>query len=361
MPGNSISAQKSRPLAPFHPHGNTQGDTPWKPSRILLVRLSHLGDACHALAVYHALRQAYPQAELWWAVQPEFSDLLRNLPGIKGHLPFDRRGGFAAWPRLRKAARRIGFDLCVDAQGNWKSAWVARFSGAPVRLGLARADWREAGAHRLTNHHASPAQGVHAMHRMQALAQALNPGGTLRYDLPLTEEERRLGRERLAQALPSTEGRPRRILHLAAPRDPRSWPVESFGQLAQGLAEAGETVLCLSGPGEAELGAQLAQQLAAKPNIKHLAGQRGLRDLAGMLAAAAEQKLRMLACDSGPSHVAAAVGLGVDLLAGPTDPARTGPWSDPGEPALHLAYKKNPLRQLMAQEVLDWLLGASGP
>ena len=148
MPGNSISAQKSRPLAPFHPHGNTQGDTPWKPSRILLVRLSHLGDACHALAVYHALRQAYPQAELWWAVQPEFSDLLRNLPGIKGHLPFDRRGGFAAWPRLRKAARRIGFDLCVDAQGTWKSAWVARFSGAPVRLGLARADWREAGAHR---------------------------------------------------------------------------------------------------------------------------------------------------------------------------------------------------------------------
>ena len=350
MSGHSISDPKPLPRC--------------DPKRILLVRLSHLGDACHALAVFHALREAFPKAEIWWALQPEFAGLVDNLAGLQGVLPFDRRGGAAAWPRLRKRARAIGFDLAVDAQGNWKSAFVARFSGAKLRLGLAPKDWREPGARRLANHYAAPALGPHAMHKMQALTQALHPGGSLRWDLPLTPEERELGRGLLERSLPK-ENRARRILHLGAPEDPRSWPAKHFAELARGLASAGESVLCLSGPSEAEAGRSLQKDLSSTVHVHHLVDQRGLRALAGLFAAAAEQNLRLVACDSGPSHVAAAVGLGVDLLVGPTDPARTGPWSDPEKPPLHRALRKNPLDLLGPQGVLDWLLqgapNVSGP
>ncbi len=352
-----MRAPNSDPLRESPPAAGL-GD--FQPSRILLVRLSHLGDVCHALGVYHAIRAGFPGAQLWWALQPEFGDLVRDLPGLGGLLPFERRGGFSAWPKLRRQARALKFDLAVDAQGNWKSAFVTRFSGAKQRLGMAPKDWREPAASRLLNRFAEPAQGPHAMHRMNALAQALAPGKPLRWDLPLTLTERAHGRELLQAHLPSQASRPRRILHLGAPGDPRTWPSEHYAKLALSLAQAGESVLCLSGPSEAEAGRQLQAKLADQPHVQHLVGQKGLRAFAGLLAAAGEDQIRILCGDSGPSHVAAAVGQAVDLLAGPTDPSRTGPWptgaKGPGlDGSGHRVLKAEHLQALNPDRVLAWL------
>ncbi len=322
-------------------------------ARILLVRLSHLGDALHALPVYHALRERHPNAEIWWAIQPEFSGFLEGLPGLQGVIPYYRRDGIAGWRNLRRALKPLRFDCTVDAQGNWKSAAVARLSGAPIRLAPNKVDWRESSAAWLANRYSEPAQGPHAMHRAQALCEAIGCQTPLRWDLPLTQEEEEQGEAGLAALLPDSN--PGRILHLSTPGDMRSWDAENYSILARSLAASGEQVLCLSGPSEEQVGAFLEKELAGTSNIAHLVGQKGLRSLAALLSAAANRNMRMLATDSGPSHMASAVALPVDLLAGPTHPERTGPWPTAGPNRYLQDSNTRRMNSLDPARVQEWL------
>jgi ADP-heptose:LPS heptosyltransferase len=299
------------------------------PERILLVRLSHLGDVVHALGVFHALRAAHPRAALAWAVQPEFAELVAGLPGLARTLGFERRGGPAAWWRLRAELAHFAPDWTIDAQGNAKSGAVAWLSRAPRRSAPARADWQEPWAAWTAREHAPalvpPAR--HAQARMEVLARSLVPGCALplRRDAALTADESTRGERELEVHLPRAGEAPV-LLHLATPGDVRAWPAERWRELARALADAGRGVLVLSGPAEATLGAALADELAGDARIAHWIGQRGLRALAAVFAAAARRGLGLVACDSGPLHLAAAHGLGVLALAGPQDAARTGPW-----------------------------------
>jgi ADP-heptose:LPS heptosyltransferase len=313
------------------------------PKRILLVRLSHLGDVIHGLPVLHGLRRAWPQAELGWVVQPEFAGILEGLTDLDRVFHFDRRGGLGAWLRLRKKLRGWAPDWSVDAQGNAKSAAVTWCGGAPTRLGYARRDWREPLFARGLSHPAAPAAGPHALHRVSALLERVAagaglPGLDLDLDPDLSAVERELGATALGSHLPPGDG-PLWLLHLGVEGDPRSWPSGSWAKLAEHLASAGGRVLLLSGPAEEDTGRELARRLppgvGAPGVIGHWVGQRGLRALAATLAAATKLDARFVGTDSGPMHLAAAVGLPVTLLSGPQDPDRTGPWplaDSPGSP-----------------------------
>jgi heptosyltransferase-1 len=311
--------------------------------RILLVRLSHLGDVVHALPVYHALRAARPGARMAWVVQREFAPLLEGLGGLEQLIGFDRRGGPGAWLELRERLAAFAPTLAVDAQGNLKSALATLASGAPRRVGLARADWREPlGAAALTERapRAAVSSGVpHAMDRMLALARHLAPDAPLRTDVDLSTQELERGRRQLSEHAPEGDGA-LVVLQLARVGDVRSWPLERFDALARGLVDSGCRVLALSGPEEQREGAELERRLPADGRVSHCVGQRGLRELAALLTAAACADARFVGCDSGPLHLAAACGLSVVALAGPQDPRRTGPWPVPDEtgdlqPAAH--------------------------
>lgn len=299
------------------------------PDRILLIRLSHLGDVVHALGVFHALHAAYPRAEIGWAIQTEFAGLLEGLPGLARVLPFDRRGGLGAWRRLRREL--VGFrpDWTVDAQANTKSGAVAWLSRAPRRIAPARADWREPWAAWTANVHAPAlrAPARHAVQRMEALVAELVPGfeQPLRLDVGLSPVEVEGGERELLQRLAHDELAPV-LLHLSAPADVRGWPAARWSELARALASAGRAVLVISGPAEAALGRVLERELAGEARIAHWTGQHGLRQLAAVFAAAAHHAFELVACDSGPMHLAAAHGLSVIALEGPQDGARTGPW-----------------------------------
>jgi ADP-heptose:LPS heptosyltransferase len=205
---------------------------------------------------------------------------------------------------------------------------VALASGAPWRLGMARADWAEPFAATALTEEAPPAEGRHGMHASLALASRLAPGVSPRFDPALEPAEIAAASRELDARFPA--GRPGWILHLSREDDVRSWPAISFEELGLRLARAGTDVLFLSGPREEGMGARLAERLAPLPlapgGIHHWVGQRGLRSLAASFAVAATRGHRLVACDSGPAHLAAAVGLPVTLLAGPQDPFRTGPW-----------------------------------
>lgn len=294
------------------------------PSRVLLVRLSHLGDVVHALPVYHALRAAWPGAELAWVVQPEFADLVEGLPGVSRTIHFARRDGLRAWLRLERELELFGPEVAVDAQGNTKSAMVGLVSRAPRRIGLAWGDWRERFSAHVLTERAEPARGRHAMDRMHALARHLAPGAPLRHDPELTPVEIEAGRELCKEHL----GAARLVLALPRPDDPRSLTRDQLVALARELTREGEELLVLSGPGEVELARSIASA-AGGPRIRHWIGQRGLRELASFFQGAAGAGARLIACDSGPMHLAAACGVGVDLVAGPQDAGRTGPWPPP--------------------------------
>jgi len=304
-------------------HSRTPATSVPRPRRILIVRLSHLGDVVHALPVYHALRSAHPDAQLGWAIQPEFADLVRDLPGLERVFCFGRNDGMAAWLRLRCALAEWHADWAIDAQGNIKSAAVTWMSRAARRTGLARSEWTESwGAHVLTD--AAPPSGeTHALARMLHLAHYL--GGTERFDLSLSEPERAQGAALYAEHMPAGDG-PGYVLHLAKEHDIRSWPWESYCDLAQRLASAGGRVLIIGGPAEVGLAERVLARVGKRERIAVWIGRVGLRSLGACLECAAQDGVRMIACDSGPAHVAAASGMSVTLLAGPQAPERTGPW-----------------------------------
>jgi len=306
------------------------------PQRIVIVRLSHLGDVVHALPVYHALRARYERARIAWVVQPEFAELVRALPGLDRVIEFGRRDGARAWWRLHRALRAFAPELAVDAQGNVKSAAATWLTRARRRIGLHAGDWREPIGARVLTEHAPRAAAErtsgrepHALDRMIALARHVG-AGPARFDPALSPSERERGRELARDRL---RGRDPVVLFLADPSDPRAWPIEHYAELARRLGDEGRGVLVLSGPAEAALGARLERELGTSETRHHWVGQRGLRDLAAFFAAAAERGARFVGGDSGPMHLAVASGLPVVALAGPQSHWRTGPWPPPPDPA----------------------------
>jgi ADP-heptose:LPS heptosyltransferase len=299
------------------------------PQRILLVRLSHLGDVIHALPVYRAVREAYPAAEIAWVVQAEFAAVLEDLSGLSRVFHFGRNNGFAAWPRLRDQLLEWGPNWVIDMQGNTKSAMVSLASSATRRSGLAHADWTERFAAQSFTDHAAPAEGRHAIQRMLALARHVAPGVTPDSSFEVCEQRRSEGLDEWRQRLPQGRGQAW-IIMLAARDDVRSWPSAHFANLARQLHARGGRVIVLSGPQEAEVGREIEHELAGEDRqdrpIAHWVGQRGLPALSAFFCAAADAGAHMIACDTGPTHLAAACGLSVHLLAGPQDALRTGPW-----------------------------------
>lgn len=291
------------------------------PGRVLIVRMSHLGDIAQTLPLLHAARSAWPDAQVAWAVQPEFAGLVEPL--VERVVPFDRRGGLGAWPRLRRAMRDFGPDLAVDAQGNWKSAVATRLSGAALRVTLPRSARQEPAGARLVGLREIDVDAATARHLVSlcsALGQRLTGSAPDRMDPALSTEERAAGASTWAGLTRKQEAV---ILHPGVQGDPRSWPAERYRRLAERLIDAGRPVVVVTGPAEAEIGARLE---AALPDASHHVGQRGLREFAALLDAARGTGAALVGGDSGPAHVAASVGLPVHLVAGPEDPSRTGPW-----------------------------------
>ncbi|HTF90671.1 MAG TPA: glycosyltransferase family 9 protein [Planctomycetota bacterium] len=300
--------------------------------RILLVRLSHLGDVVHALPVFHALRRHHPSARIAWAVEPEFAGLLEGLPGLECTIPFGRREGAAAWLRLAAKLACFSPTWVVDAQGNLKSAAVSLCAPSARRSGLHPRDWRERAGARVLHDwaEATDREPAHAIDRMLALARHVGKeDATACFDLGLSQEEREQGSRALEAALGSPARSDVVLLALSGPSDVRSWPLPHWAELARSLSRAGKRVLVVSGPGEASAGEQLARELEEDTGVRSWIGQRGLRVYAAALHAAAAAGMRYVGVDSGPLHLAAACGLPVVALEGPQSHARTGPWPPP--------------------------------
>jgi len=289
--------------------------------RLGIVRLSAIGDVVHAMPLAMALRRRYPGARITWIVEAKAAPLLEGHPAVDEVLLFPRRGGVRGLFRFVRALRRRRFDATVDPQGNWKSGIVGRLSGAPVRTGLHVRDCKERANALFTNRKGRLARGLHGVDRAFAAGGPLGvEGGPDDWGLRAAPAGKEAWRARCLDAGADPDG-PLAAIHLTDPDDVRSWFAEPLAETARALVAEGYQVV-LNG---AAARRPLAEQIAGK-GIFDLTGKDDLKGLVAQFEAMAGRDGNfLLSPDSGPLHIAVAVGLAVVCLSGPQDPRRTGP------------------------------------
>jgi ADP-heptose:LPS heptosyltransferase len=217
------------------------------------------------------------------------------------------------------ALRAARIDAALDLQGLWKSGFWARASGAPRRIGFGGAARREPlSSLLLTERHALPAGVVHVIDKNLALLSTLGLDAVGRRDFPLPPLAREAARVDRELAVLGLE-RPV-LFHPGGGWSSKLWPAESYGELASRLARRNIPTLVCWGPGEEAL----VQRVVAASNGTAIASfPASLLEFAAL----ASRARAIVAADTGPLHLAGAVGTPAVALFGPTDPARNGPWN----------------------------------
>jgi heptosyltransferase I len=274
-------------------------------ARVALIKPSALGDIVHSLPVLTALRQRFPQAHLTWVVNRGYEPLLQGHPDLDATLPFDRTSsragllqaslGYAQFLRRLRARR---FDLVVDLQGLLRSGLMTLASGAARRVGLSTARegavWCYTDVVTVADFHA-----VHAVDRYWLVAEALGAGaGPKRFRVPLTEPARQW-----AAALLRDAPRPWLVLGVGSRWRTKRWPPEHFAALArQAQQHFGGTAVFVGSRDEAGLARKTAALLTGP--VRDVTGRTTLPQLAALL----DRADVMAANDTGPLHLAAALG-----------------------------------------------------
>ncbi len=273
--------------------------------RIALIKPSALGDIIHSLPVLTALRHRYPDAHITWVVNRGYAPLLDGHPDLNEVLPFDRklpRGGLFA--RLKNYGRFVGdlrgrqFDLVVDLQGLFRSGVMTLASGAPRRVGLGTA--REGARWFYTDVvPVADFNALHAVDRCWLIAEAFGVGDVRKeFRVPVRPDARAWAGETLGPF-----PRPWLVLGVASRWPTKRWPPGHFAELVRRAQERfGGTAVFVGGSDEVHLSQETAATLAG-PALD-LTGRTDLPRLAAVL----ERADVMIANDTGPLHLAVALG-----------------------------------------------------
>ena len=286
-------------------------------TRILIVRLGSLGDLVHALPAVSAIADAHPGAEIDWLVDAVHRDFLALVPVISSIVPLRDRTA-AAWLVARRALRARAYDVALDFQGLLKSAALARLSGAKRVIGFDGESVREraAGPFYTERVDVGDAAGSaqHVIDKNLRLAGALGAASSVRR-FPLAEPESAVLAQLRADGLHDFA-----LINPCAAWPNKRWPSESFGRIATHLRDRyGQRSVILWGPGEEAIARAVVDASAGAAVV---APQTTVADLVSL----SRQASLFLSGDTGPLHIAAAVGTPVVALFGPTSATRNGPW-----------------------------------
>jgi heptosyltransferase-1 len=295
------------------------GRTPNAARHFLIVRLGSLGDVIHGIPAAAALRCTYPNARIDWLVDPLYVEFLNLVECIDRRVPFDprdlMRGGISAWAVVREL-RLTKYDAVIDLQGLLKSAFLSRLVHAHQTIGFPRTHLREPLARLFYTEAPDPGAARHVIDKNLALVAALGVADrTVRFPIAIPRTPSvTLARERIGAAEYA-------LINPGAAWPNKRWPPDRFGAVAAAIhRDFGLRSLVLWGPGEESLADAVA---AASGGTAEAAPPTTITDLVGLARGA---KL-MVSGDTGPLHIAGAVGTPIVALFGPTLPERNGPWS----------------------------------
>ena len=330
-----------------------------KIERLLIVRLSAMGDVIHTLPAAQALREAFPETMIGWLIEERWAELL-CAPGSPRRGPRSPQRPLADWVHtvnlakwrkslfsvatLQKIAtvwndvRGAHYDVAVDLQGAMRSALLARWSGARVVYGAAES--RESPAS-LWYTRKTMARGAHVIEQNLSVAKTLAQTDSIPRDaacsvsLPHVDLPRDLHAEtRIAQRLAEDRIGDFAILSPGAGWGAKRWPAERYGHVAQALAALGVRSILNYGPGE--------EALVQEAEAASAGAAKGMKCSISELIALTRRARLFVGGDTGPMHLAAALGVPVVAIFGPTDPARNGPYGtrsivlrNPASPTTH--------------------------
>lgn len=333
---------------------------------MLVVRLGAMGDVLHAMPAVAALRARMPHCHIGWVIEPRWAPLLRSDAGALPHtaaMPLvdvvhnAHARGWARQPlapgtweamlALRHDLREQQYDLAIDLQGAVRSALIGKSSGARL---IGEAVPRERPA-RWFFARRVPTHGVHVIEQAAEVASAaLNARlCPMLPPLPMSPAME----NRMATRLP--QGKPLVLLHPGAGWGAKRWPAQRYGAVAASLAGRGYAVVVNRAPGEEALAAA----------IREASGDAALEITTDMgeLIAMTRRSVLAIGGDTGPMHLACALGKPVVGIYGPTDPARNGPWGVPFRVLRHPESRRDHARRHQPEPGLltitaDEVLGA---
>lgn len=306
-------------------------------NNILIIKMSSLGDTIHALPFAAALRHRFPGARISWLVHPQFSAFVPEAPLIDEVLYFDKAAfkkmrwsdKVAYAKKMRRELHSKNFDLVIDLQGLFKSGALAYLTGCKNKIGYCQ--MREGSG--LVS---KPIVGAHAhdhvIERYLDVARALGADcSRIEYPLPKLDKE-------VAEVTGLLTGMQGQYVVLApgARWETKQWPTEHFAVLGIMLMADGYNVVLAGAPGDGPKGVEIEQMVKEKYDgltatdkknggrLFNLIGKTSIRQLGALI----KNSIFYVSADTGPLHIAAALGKPLVAVYGPTKPDRTGPYGD---------------------------------
>ncbi len=287
-----------------------------QPGTICVVRLSAIGDTCHALAVVRRLQDNWPGSKVTWIIGRTEAALMAGIDGVE-FIIFDKSAGLRAYRDLRRQLRDRRFDVALCMHASLRANFIYPLIDAPLRLGFDKARARDF-QWLFSNKRIPAGKKEHAMEAMMGFATAIGAEEKpLRWDIPVSGEDKtiatELGTRRGSFAIisPCTSNRARNF---------RNWPADRFVHIAHLLEQRGLHVVLTGGPTQVEK--DYGTEIASACRATNLIGQTSLKQLIAVMQAA-----RLVICpDSGPAHMATAAGVPVVGLYATSNPDRTGPY-----------------------------------
>ena len=299
--------------------------------RVLIVRLGAMGDVLHAMPAVAALRAQLPECRVGWVIEPRWAPLLISAaaaPGTPGiplvdvvHIA-NARGWArqplapATWRAMRGLQRELHaerYDVAIDLQGAVRSALIGRASGAEL---VGEAEPRERPSRSFFKRRVTT-RGVHVVEQAaEVVAEAMHMQLTpVLPALPMDCS----AEARVARILPGSQ--PVVLLHPGGGWGAKRWPAPRYGALAAALKAQGYAVVVNRAPGEEQLADEVVQ-------VSGGASSAITMNMAELIAMTRRSAMA-IGGDTGPMHLACALGKPVVGIYGPTDPARNGPWGVP--------------------------------
>lgn len=297
---------------------------------ILIIKPSAMGDIAHALPAMASLRASFPQAKISWLVRPAFAPLLECVSGIDELLLFDRKllsgwwyhpSAFGALLRFIEDLRQRHFDLVLDLQGLFRTAFFAYRSGCPRRYGMSIA--RE-GASLFYTHKVKPLSDTFHLIDYYNRIVAQVGGKRLCTDSEITPPNSAIVSLRNKLAAGGITEKPYAVLIPGSAHRSKCWPTDRFAKIAEKLVQ--ETNLSVIGAGIASENI-LVQQIRQNTSVPvlNLAGQTNVPELVALL----KQARLVISNDTGPGHLAQALKTPTVFIFGHTNPLRVGPYKQP--------------------------------
>lgn len=274
-----------------------------------------MGDIIHTLPAAACLRDSFPEAQIDWLVDRKWRELLHGNADLNQVIEIDR-GDLSQVAGCIKQLRANGYTTALDFQGLYRSAILAYASGAPQRFGFDRDHAREGLAALLYNHAIAP-KGLHKVDQNVSLAEAAGAKpGAVRFPLAVSEPAEgwaaaELAKDSLTDFFALSPG---------GGWTSKCWPAERYGELHRDLnRKYGWRGVVSFGPGERELAEAV---VGAAGDSRPILLEMNIPQLMAVL----RRAKFFVAGDTGPLHLASALGTPVVGLFGPTDPARNGPY-----------------------------------